>query len=50
MRSRPSVYLVDGDFDLWVFSGIFKIAVEVDRAYRSALSSDGLGAVIFFIS
>ena len=30
--TKPSVYLADGDFDLWVFCGVFKIAIAVDPA------------------
>lgn len=39
-RPNPSVYLADGDFDLWVFGGVFKIAIAVDRAYRRTLPPD----------
>ena len=39
-RPKPSVYLTDGDFNLRVFDGVFKIAVAVDRAYRRALLPD----------
>ena len=40
-RAEPAVYLTDGDFDLWVFAGVCKIAVAVDRADRRALPPDG---------
>ncbi len=40
-RAELSVYLSDCDFDLWVFSWAFKIAVAVYRAYRGALPTDG---------
>ena len=32
-RAEPSVYLADGYLDLWVFAGVFKIAVAVYRDY-----------------
>ena len=39
-RAEPSVYLLDCDFGLRVFSGVFEIPIAMDRAYRCALPPD----------
>ncbi|NCG09570.1 MAG: hypothetical protein GWP33_00480 [Alphaproteobacteria bacterium] len=41
--AKLSVCLADGDFDLLVFGGVFKIALAVDCAYRGAIPPDGWG-------
>lgn len=40
-RAQFAVNLTESDFDIWVFGGVFKIVVALDRAYRSALPPDG---------